>query len=173
MRLILCSYSLSGYELLVLDEPTNHLDLITKECLIESLKNYEGAIIFVSHDRYFINELATHCLYLSKNHVIFESGDYNRIYNVISKLNEELKLLNIKDVETKDIVRKEKLSNNKINELKEEMSIIEARIEEIDSSLENDDFVNYKVIEELTDEKDELEYRYLEIVDILERDKKL
>ena len=73
----------------------------------------------------------------------------------------------------KDIVRKEKLSNNKINELKEEMSIIEARIEEIDSSLENDDFVNYKVIEELTDEKDELEYRYLEIVDILERDKKL
>ncbi|MCI7225248.1 MAG: hypothetical protein MR491_03810 [Mollicutes bacterium] len=53
------------------------------------------------------------------------------------------------------------------------MSIIEARIEEIDSSLENDDFVNYKVIEELTDEKDELEYRYLEIVDILERDKKL
>ena len=69
--------------------------------------------------------------------------------------------------------RKEKLSNNKINELKEEMSIIEARIEEIDSSLENDDFVNYKVIEELTDEKDELEYRYLEIVDILERDKKL
>ena len=173
MRLILCSFSLSGYELLVLDEPTNHLDLITKECLIESLKNYEGAIIFVSHDRYFINELATHCLYLSKNHVIFESGDYNRIYNVISKLNEELKLLNIKDVETKDIVRKEKLSNNKINELKEEMSIIEARIEEIDSSLENDDFVNYKVIEELTDEKDELEYRYLEIVDILERDKKL
>ena len=81
--------------------------------------------------------------------------------------------MNIKDVETKDIVRKEKLSNNKINELKEEMSIIEARIEEIDSSLENDDFVNYKVIEELTDEKDELEYRYLEIVDILERDKKL
>ena len=53
------------------------------------------------------------------------------------------------------------------------MSIIEARIEEIDSSLENDDFINYKVIEELTDEKDELEYRYLEIVDILERDKKL
>ena len=56
MRLILCSFSVSGYELLVLDEPTNHLDLITKECLIESLKNYEGAIIFVSHDRYFINE---------------------------------------------------------------------------------------------------------------------
>ena len=53
------------------------------------------------------------------------------------------------------------------------MSIIEARIEEIDSSLENDDFVNYKVIEELTDEKVEFEYRYLVIVDILERDKKL
>ncbi len=173
MRLILCSFSLSGYELLILDEPTNHLDLITKECLIESLKNYEGAIIFVSHDRYFINELATHCLYLSKKHVVFEEGDYNRIYNVISKLNEEIKMVNIKEIEEKDVVRKEKLSNNKINELKEEMSIIEARIEEIDKSLEEDDFVSYKVIEELTDEKDELEYRYLEIVDILERDKKL
>ena len=53
------------------------------------------------------------------------------------------------------------------------MNDIEIRIKDIDTSLEEDDFVNYKVIEDLQEEKDELEYRYLEIVDILEKDKKL
>ncbi len=173
MRLILCSFSLSGYELLLLDEPTNHLDMITKECLINALKNYDGAIIFISHDRYFINELATNVLYLSRKNILFIEGDYNRLYHVLEKMNEEIKLASIKDIEAPTIVKKEKLSNNKIQELEKEMNDIEIRIKDIDTSLEEDDFVNYKVIEDLQEEKDELEYRYLEIVDILEKDKKL
>ncbi len=89
-RVVLMKLLLSRSNFLILDEPTNHLDIESKEVLEDALLSFEGTILFISHDRYFINELATHCLYLSKNHVIFESGDYNRIYNVISKLNEEL-----------------------------------------------------------------------------------
>ena len=173
MRLILCSFSLSGYELLLLDEPTNHLDMITKECLINALKNYDGAIIFISHDRYFINELATNVLYLSRKNILFIEGDYNRLYHCLEKMNEELKVASIKELETPTIVKIEKLSNNKILEYEKEMSDIELRISDIDKSLEEDDFVDYKLIEELQEEKDELEYRYLEIVDILEKNKKL
>lgn len=173
MRLILCLFSLSGYELLLLDEPTNHLDMITKECLINALKNYDGAIIFISHDRYFINELATNVLYLSRNNILFIEGDYNRLYHCLEKMNEELKVASIKELETPTIVKKEKLSNNKILEYEKEMEDIELRMSDIDKSLEEDDFVNYKLIEELQEEKDELEYRYLDIVDILEKNKKL
>jgi ATPase subunit of ABC transporter with duplicated ATPase domains len=51
--------------LLVLDEPTNHLDLATKEMLIEALRNYEGSMIFVSHDRHFLAELSNRVLELT------------------------------------------------------------------------------------------------------------
>jgi len=172
MRLILCSFSLSGYDLLLLDEPTNHLDMVTKECLIEALKNYKGAILLISHDRYFINELASHVLYLSKNKVIFIEGDYNRLYHILLKNNEEITYESLKEIENPIVIKKEKLSNNKLNEYKEELKNIETRLNEINDSLENDDFVNFKIIEDLTDEKDDLEKRYLEVLDILESNKK-
>ena len=55
MRLILAKLVLNNYDLLLLDEPTNHLDLIAKEALINALESYGGAIILVSHDRYFVD----------------------------------------------------------------------------------------------------------------------
>lgn len=172
MRLILCSFSLSGYEILLLDEPTNHLDMITKECLIKALKAYEGCIIFISHDRYFINELATHCLYLSRKNVIFEEGDYNRLHVVIGKLNEEMKLHKIEEIENPVIKKPDKLSNNKILEYNKRMEEIEKRMVEIDIELE-EDFESYEKIDTLQEEKDELEHEYFEILNILESDKKL
>ncbi|MFN3325440.1 MAG: ABC-F family ATP-binding cassette domain-containing protein [Bryobacteraceae bacterium] len=60
---------------LVLDEPTNHLDLATKEMLVEALKNFEGTMIFVSHDRTFLRGLATRVLELGPDHLIYP-GSY-------------------------------------------------------------------------------------------------
>ncbi len=59
VRLILAMLMQKNINLLILDEPTNHLDIASREALEESLKNYEGTILFVSHDRYFVNKIST------------------------------------------------------------------------------------------------------------------
>lgn len=64
--------------LLILDEPTNHLDISTIEWLEEYLKSYKGAILFVSHDRYFINSLATRVLEIEKGKLESYSGNYDK-----------------------------------------------------------------------------------------------
>ena len=62
---------------LILDEPTNHIDIDTREILEESLKEYKGTILFVSHDRFFINVVADRILYIDKNKVSSYYGNYD------------------------------------------------------------------------------------------------
>lgn len=181
MRLVLCDLSLSDYDVLILDEPTNHLDLVTKECLLNALKSYKGAIIFISHDRYFINSLADFVLYLSKDKTILIEGNYDDLKLELDDLNsKESSLISNKVEENKKketlvfdpLPQVQKLSNNKLNELKNESEKIEKRLNEIDELL-GMDFEDYKEIDSLTDEKSELEERYFEILSILEEQKKL
>ena len=61
---------------IILDEPTNHLDIYTKESLEEALKNFNGTVLFVSHDRYFINKLANKVLYIANNRITEYCGNY-------------------------------------------------------------------------------------------------
>jgi ATP-binding cassette subfamily F protein 3 len=70
VRLALCKLFATSPNVLLLDEPTNHMDIIGKETLEEILENYEGTLIFVSHDRYFIKKLAEKLL-------VFEDGTAN------------------------------------------------------------------------------------------------
>lgn len=171
MRLVLCDLSLSDYDVLILDEPTNHLDLVTKECLLDALKSYRGAIIFISHDRYFINSLADYILYISKDETILLEGSYDDLKATLENKNNDNEVKEIKQKETKELVydkleTKKKLSNNKINELKAEASDIENRLNEIDELLEAD-FEDYNEIDLLTDEKSALEEHYFEILELL------
>ena len=76
-RLALAALMLQKANLLLLDEPTNHLDLPGKEVLEEALDGYPGTILFVSHDRYFINKVATRVLELSPNGVSSYMGNYD------------------------------------------------------------------------------------------------
>ena len=172
MRLVLCDLSLSEYDVLILDEPTNHLDLVTKECLLTTLKEYQGAIIFISHDRYFINSLADFVIYISKEKTFVNEGDYDDIKPLIdgseseSIEEEPVKKEKVELVYDK-LEKKEKLSNNKIKEYKEKAKAIEEELAFIDEEL-SQDFEDYKKIDELTDKKSELESEYFEILEILE-----
>lgn len=179
MRVNLCALMLSSYDILILDEPTNHLDLVTKECLIDGLKHYNGAVIFISHDRYFINELADYILYLKKDKVTLFEGNYDEF-----KLKEEEEkfprgnfLENNNSLNSKNNIdkknplegvlpKKEKLSNNKINELKIRLKEIEEDIATIDALLEDDE-VDYLKVSEYQTKKEELEDEYLIILDKL------
>lgn len=76
-RVALAKLSLEQDNTLLMDEPTNHLDLDSKEVLEEALSHYDGTLLFVSHDRYFINRIATAVLELSENESRLYLGDYD------------------------------------------------------------------------------------------------
>lgn len=76
-RLALLKILLQPASLLILDEPTNHLDINSKDMLLKALKEYDGTIIFVSHDAYFIKAIADRILYLSEDSPMLIEGDYD------------------------------------------------------------------------------------------------
>lgn len=83
-RLSLAKLMLSRSNLLLLDEPTNHLDINSKEVLEDAVRNYTGTVIYVSHDRYFINRTATRILELDNGHFINYIGNYDYYLDKIS-----------------------------------------------------------------------------------------
>lgn len=89
VRLALCKMFKMRPNLLILDEPTNHMDLVGKEALENMLKNYTGTILFVSHDRYFIKEIATGMLDFKQDRTVFYDCGYEEYLERLQK--EELK----------------------------------------------------------------------------------
>ena len=77
VRLKLFELIKKNVNLLVLDEPTNHIDINTKEVLENALKEYQGTILFISHDRYFINEIAKKILYIENHKINDYIGNYD------------------------------------------------------------------------------------------------
>ncbi|MDO4282965.1 MAG: ABC-F type ribosomal protection protein [Clostridia bacterium] len=111
-RLQLCKIFKKKPNLLILDEPTNHMDIIGKESLEYLLKNYEGSLLFVSHDRYFVNKIADSLL-------VFENGKvkyFNLTYNEYLAMKE-----NSEEIEEEN--KNEKIQNSKTLENKEKYKI--------------------------------------------------
>ena len=76
-RVSLAKLMLSEANFLILDEPTNHLDIVSKEILENAIRHYTGTVLYVSHDRYFINKTATRILDLTNQHLISYNGNYD------------------------------------------------------------------------------------------------
>ena len=76
-RLALAKFMLTRGTLLVLDEPTNHLDIPSKEMLEEAVRSFEGAVIAVSHDRYFLKQIATRVINVEGAALVDYVGDYS------------------------------------------------------------------------------------------------
>ncbi|MGM9858689.1 MAG: ABC-F family ATP-binding cassette domain-containing protein [Bacilli bacterium] len=129
MRLILAKIVLNDYDVLILDEPTNHLDLITKESLIDALKGFNSCIIFVSHDRYFINSIANKILYVYDKEPYYHEGNYDSFKSIedeIIKKNENLSYSDKKYNQT--VERKPNVSKSKIEK---DITILEKKLKEI------------------------------------------
>lgn len=75
-KLLFCILGQKDSNLLILDEPTNHLDYDTRESLEYALKKYDGTILFISHDRYFVNKLASHVWFIDNNELSISYGNY-------------------------------------------------------------------------------------------------
>ncbi len=78
-RLLLLKLMLAGGNLLLLDEPTNHLDIASREALEEALSGYDGTMLIVSHDRYFINRMARRMIYLTPHGTVSVEGGYDAL----------------------------------------------------------------------------------------------
>ena len=141
-RVSLAKLMLSEANFLILDEPTNHLDIASKEILEEALVSYTGTVLYVSHDRYFINQTATRIMELTNQAVVNYIGDYD--YYLEKK--EELTSAYAPDINTPEAPQEEKaVSENKLSwqQMKEEQSRkrkreaelkkVEARIEELET----------------------------------------
>jgi ATP-binding cassette, subfamily F, member 3 len=145
-RLALAKLMLKKANLLILDEPTNHLDIDSKEVLENALIDYPGTIVFVSHDRYFINRIATKILELSPEGSTEYLGDYD--YYVEKKLEqEELAALSQKasqknEVDTADSSAKRNYKQDKESkklerQRKRKLEEIELRIEELEELIQD------------------------------------
>ena len=75
-RLSLCCMMLRESNLLILDEPTNHLDIPAKEMLEEALQHFDGSVVVISHDRYFISKVATTIVAIEEKKLVKYGGDY-------------------------------------------------------------------------------------------------
>jgi ATP-binding cassette, subfamily F, member 3 len=107
--------------LLILDEPTNHLDYDSREALERSIRNYPGAILFISHDRYFVNRLATHLWIIQNGEVALSYGNYNDYtFKVERGIDFDMSLW--QDNGELDMVLEEKLGKNEARRIKAKFS---------------------------------------------------
>lgn len=125
VRLSFVKLMLKHPNFLLMDEPTNHLDLIGKEALEESLKDYEGTLLFVSHDRYFISKLATSILVIDEGKATFYPLTYQE-YVGKDKVQEVVEIEHVQEI---------KLPEKRINYSKE-VSKLEKKIAEQEQKLE-------------------------------------
>ena len=166
-RVSLAKLMLSNANFIILDEPTNHLDMISKEILEAAINKYEGTVLYVSHDRYFINSTATRILHLQDNRLYNYIGNYDYYLEKKEVLEGSLAASTDKRKESSSMqdwkaAKKEAASNKK---KQKELSDCEAKISELEDKLKDIDrqFEDKAVqcdaarLSELQKEKDTLE----------------
>lgn len=188
-RLLLAKLSMQNNNFLILDEPTNHLDIDSKEVLEDALIDFDGTLLFVSHDRYFINRVATKVLEISEEGSTLYLGDYDYYLEKKAEL-EELARLKAEEAQEKITVVVEKAPANdyqaqkanqkelrkltrRITEIENQLEEIEAREEELNQAMlatnEASELIDLqKELDELTEQQENLMLEWEELSEKVE-----
>lgn len=180
-RVLLAKLMLSQANFLILDEPTNHLDITSKEILEDALNSYTGTVLYVSHDRYFINRTASRILDLKKEGFINYLGNYDyylekkeqaeTVLHTAASLESTAAPKNVTDPADTNTTKldwktqKEKQAaarkrENEIARLESEIESLENRDQEIDLLMASDEYCNVSAkLMELQTEKDDIALR--------------
>ena len=174
-RLQLCKIFKKGPNLLLLDEPTNHMDIIGKESLESILKEYKGTLIFVSHDRYFVNKIADSLLVFKPGNVTFFDGTYaeyeekyKEYEDDVSYMQESNNLANPKPLKDEKYSH-EKLENSKSNNqyfINKEIKKAKAKIEKLEQEINKLEAEIANLKQEMS--KEEYSTDYLKLKDLQE-----
>ena len=186
-RLQLAKLMLEKNNLLILDEPTNHLDITSKQVLEEALENYEGTILFVSHDRYFINKIANKVFDITEEGYSLYLGNYDyylekREQEKIAKRLKEEKIAEtvVKEVNDYVLSKEEKRRIRKLERTRDELIV---QIDELESKIKivNEELMKEEVytdavktqewngkLKKLTSELEEKNNSWLELEEELE-----
>lgn len=182
-RLSLLKLMTSNANFLLMDEPTNHLDIDSKEMLEDALLNYEGTVLVVSHDRYFLNKIANNIFDMSKDGVFQYLGNYD--YYLLKKA--ELEETDDDVVETKtktqinaekkkerELIRDRQQREKEIKKLEKSIEMHENKILELELALcqpstYDDKFLIIGLNEKLNTLKNELEQFYNEWTELLDK----
>lgn len=174
-RVSLAKLMLSSANFLILDEPTNHLDIHSKEILEQALNQYTGTVLYVSHDRYFLNKTATRILELSEESITSYGGNYD--YYLHEKAKQASRQSSSQETTTTMEVsegkqdwqkRKEEQANarkqaNAIKRCEEKISQLEEKIEQIENEMALPEVAtNIEKLLELTKEKENLDEQLAE-----------
>ena len=131
-RVALCELMLKKDNFLLLDEPTNHLDLASREVLEDALLDFDGTILAVSHDRYFINKLADRILYFKDNTLFEHRGNYDEYAEKVRTAEEKAE--NEKPLGSGGAAYKQaKAEAARLRKIKTQLSKVEAQIEELEN----------------------------------------
>lgn len=132
-RLQLALLMLEKNNVLILDEPTNHLDIDSKEMLEQALQNFEGTLLFVSHDRYFINELANNIFHITQNGNELFRGDYQYYLEKLEQ-REAISRYEQEDIKSTETPKDDQYYANQ-KQLKKEKRKLERQLEEIENNI--------------------------------------
>ena len=160
-RLRLAKMLLRPNNFLILDEPTNHLDIDSREQIEDVILAYKGTVFFISHDRYFINKIATKVIELENQKLNEYLGDYNYYLELKSRKEENITKVQTEKKEKKinesyEQIKKTKSKNTEIRKLETSMKKLELNIEKIDLEMK-ENMTDYILLDKLYKEKEILE----------------
>lgn len=167
-RLKLCLFMSDSVNTLFLDEPTNHLDILSREWLEESIDDFSETMIFVSHDRYFINRFATRVWQVEDGKILDYSGNYDEFLKKreIERLRRLAAPQPKEEKKEKPVFQKANRASQKAKkELEREIKAVEKRLSEIDEEM-NASPDDYVLLAKLVEEKEGLEERLLELYEL-------
>jgi len=164
-RVAMVKVLLKKANFLILDEPTNHLDITSKQILLNVLSTFKGTILFVSHDRTFLNSLATDIFELTPQGLFSYSGNYDDY--LYQKQHALSNVCNNRDKDSKKVVKKTKKSFSEIHGLRKKIKKVENSIKRLEDKIAklSEQFVKFsygsvdykRATTNLRDKKDELE----------------
>ncbi len=177
-RVSLAKLMLSEANFLILDEPTNHLDITSKEILEQALNDYTGTVLYVSHDRYFINQTASRILELTDQTFVNYIGNYDYYLEkkedaaapekkAAENAAPPASASKLSWLEQKEAQARERKRKNELKKTEESISLLEERNQEIDELMTHEDVYSNSVkCQELADEKKENDVRLEELYEL-------